>query len=81
MDILQKIYWRLLWRVHKKETVQNCRSRLGERGLACFKLLVRDTRRDLTRSVARLPVENSLEATRLCKKYFALQSNQLYFEV
>jgi transposase len=49
----------------QKRAIQNYRSRLGERGLARFEVLGRDTDRDLIRSLARRLAENGPEAARL----------------
>ena len=49
----------------QRRAIQNYRSRLGERGLARFEVLGRDTDRDLIRSIARRLAEDSPEATQL----------------
>jgi hypothetical protein len=49
----------------QKRAIQNYRSRLGERGLARFDVLGRDTDRDLIRSVARRLSEDTPEASEL----------------
>jgi hypothetical protein len=49
----------------QKRAIQNYRSRLGERGLARFEVLGRDTDRDLIRSLARRLSEETPEATAL----------------
>src|SRR5271165_782459 len=49
----------------QKRAIQNYRSRLGERGLARFEVLGRDTDRDLIRTIARTLAEDSAEAMEL----------------
>jgi hypothetical protein len=49
----------------QKRAIQNYRSRLGERGLARFEVLGRDSDRDLIRSLARRLAEETPEATAL----------------
>jgi hypothetical protein len=49
----------------QKRAIQKYRSRLGERGLARFEVLGRDTDRDLIRSLARCLAEGGPEAMRL----------------
>lgn len=49
----------------QKRAIQNYRSRLGERGLARFEVLGRDTDRELIRSVARHLAEEGPDAVRL----------------
>lgn len=49
----------------QKRAVQNYRSRLGERGLARFEVLGRDSDRDLIRSLARRLAEETPEAAEL----------------
>lgn len=49
----------------QKRAIQKYRSRLGERGLARFEVLGRDTDRDLIRSLARCLAEDGPEAMRL----------------
>ncbi|WP_119269272.1 hypothetical protein [Taklimakanibacter deserti] len=49
----------------QKRAIHNYRTRLGERGLARFEVLGRDSDRDLIRSLARRLAENTPEATRL----------------
>jgi hypothetical protein len=49
----------------QKRAIQNYRFRLGERGLARFEVLGRDTDRDLIRSLARRLAEETPEATAL----------------
>ncbi len=49
----------------QKRAVQNYRARLGERGLARFEVLGRDSDRDLIRTLARRLAEGGPEATRL----------------
>jgi len=49
----------------QKRAVQNYRARLGERGLARFEVLGRDSDRDLIRALARSLAEGGPEATRL----------------
>jgi len=49
----------------QKRAVQNYRARLGERGLARFEVLGRDSDRDLIRALARNLAEGGPEATRL----------------
>lgn len=49
----------------QKRAIQNYRTRLGERGLARFEVLGRDSDRDLIRSVARCLAEDGPEASRL----------------
>jgi hypothetical protein len=49
----------------QKRAIQNYRNRLGERGLARFEVLGRDTDRELIRSLARRLAEDSPEASRL----------------
>lgn len=49
----------------QRRAIQNYRSRLGERGLARFEVLGRDTDRDLIRSVARRLAEDTPEASEL----------------
>ncbi len=49
----------------QKRAIQNYRSRLGERGLARFEVLGRETDRDLIRSLARRLAEDGPEASRL----------------
>ena len=49
----------------QKLAIRNYRSRLGERGLARFEVLGRDTDRDLIRSIARRLSEDTPEASAL----------------
>ena len=49
----------------QKCAIRNCRSRLGERGLARFEVLGRDADRELIRALARRLAEDSAEASRL----------------
>jgi len=49
----------------QKRAIQNYRTRLGERGLARFEVLGRDTDRDLIRSLARRLAEDGPDALRL----------------
>jgi transposase InsO family protein len=49
----------------QKRAIQNYRSRLGERGLARFEVLGRDTDRDLIRTLARRLAEDGPDASRL----------------
>ncbi|MCG5482576.1 MAG: hypothetical protein KK482_02525 [Sinorhizobium meliloti] len=49
----------------QKRAIQNYRSRLGERGLARFEVLGRNTDRDLIRSLARRLAEDTPEASEL----------------
>ncbi|MBB3132778.1 hypothetical protein FHS26_000473 [Rhizobium pisi] len=49
----------------QKRAIQNYRSRLGERGLARFEVLAKDTDRDLIRSLARRLSEDTPEASEL----------------
>ncbi len=49
----------------QKRAIQNYRRRLGERGLARFEVLGRDTDRDLIRSLARRLAEDGPEASLL----------------
>ncbi|PHK93444.1 hypothetical protein CR162_18390 [Pseudoroseomonas rhizosphaerae] len=49
----------------QRRAIQNYRSRLGERGLARFEVLGRDTDRDLIRSLARRLAEDTPEALAL----------------
>src|SRR2546430_1808106 len=49
----------------QKRAIQSYRTRLGERGLARFEVLGRDTDRDLIRSLARRLAENGPDASRL----------------
>ena len=49
----------------QNRALQNYRARLGERGLARFEVLGRDTDRELIRSLARRLAEDGPEATRL----------------
>ncbi len=49
----------------QQRAIQNYRSRLGERGLARFEVLGRDTDRDLIRTIARTLAEDSAEAMEL----------------
>jgi hypothetical protein len=49
----------------QKRAIQNYRARLGERGLARFEVLGRDTDRDLIRSLARRLAEDTPEASEL----------------
>jgi hypothetical protein len=49
----------------QKRAIQNYRSRLGERGLARFEVLGRDTDRELVRSFARRLAEDTPEASAL----------------
>ena len=49
----------------QRRAVQSYRTRLGERGLARFEVLGRDTDRDLIRALARRLAEDSAEASRL----------------
>jgi hypothetical protein len=49
----------------QKRAVENYRARLGNRGLARFEVLGRDTDRDLIRSLARRLAEDDPEASRL----------------
>ncbi len=49
----------------QKRAIQNYRTRLGERGLARFEVLGRDSDRDLIRSLARRLAEEGPEASRL----------------
>jgi hypothetical protein len=49
----------------QRRAIQNYRSRLGERGLARFEVLGRDTDRDLIRSFARRLAEDTPEASQL----------------
>ena len=49
----------------QRRAIQNYRTRLGERGLARFEVLGRDTDRDLIRSLARRLAEDSPEAAHL----------------
>ena len=49
----------------QRRAIQNYRSRLGQRGLARFEVLGRDTDRDLIRSLARQLAEDTPEASAL----------------
>ncbi len=49
----------------QNRAIQKYRSRLGERGLARFEVLGRDTDRDLIRSLARRLAEDTPEASEL----------------
>ena len=49
----------------QQRAIQNYRSRLGERGLARFEVLGRDTDRDLIRTIARTLAEDSAQAMEL----------------
>lgn len=49
----------------QRRAIQNYRSRLGERGLARFEVLGRDTDRDLIRSIARKLAEDTPDASEL----------------
>ena len=49
----------------QKRAIQNYRTRLGERGLARFEVLGRETDRDLIRSIARRLAEDGVEGARL----------------
>ena len=49
----------------QQRAIQNYRSRLGERGLARFEVLGRDTDRDLVRLIARRLAEDTPEALEL----------------
>jgi hypothetical protein len=49
----------------QKHAIENYHNRLGERGLARFEVLGRDTDRELIRSLARRLAEDSPEASRL----------------
>lgn len=49
----------------QSRAIQNYRARLGEKGLARFQVLGRDTDRDLIRSVARRLAEGGPDASRL----------------
>jgi hypothetical protein len=49
----------------QKRAIQNYRTRLGERGLARFEVLGRDSDRDLIRCLARRLAEEGPEASRL----------------
>jgi len=49
----------------QRRAIENYRSRLGERGLARFEVLGRDTDRDLIRSIARRLAEDTPEASEL----------------
>jgi hypothetical protein len=49
----------------QKRALQNYRSRLGERGLARFEVLGRESDRDLVRKVARKLAEDGPDAARL----------------
>ena len=49
----------------QNRAIQNYRARLGDRGLARFEVLGRDTDRDLIRSLARRLAEDGLDASRL----------------
>ncbi|MBO1022269.1 hypothetical protein IPV08_20110 [Methylobacterium sp. SD274] len=49
----------------QNRAIRNYRSRLGERGLARFEVLGRDTDRDLIRSLARRLSEDTPEASEL----------------
>lgn len=49
----------------QRRAIQNYRSRLGERGLARFEVLGKDSDRDLIRSVAKRLAEDTQEATEL----------------
>jgi hypothetical protein len=49
----------------QRRAIQNYRSRLGERGLARFEVLGRDSDRDLIRSLARRLAEDTPEASAL----------------
>jgi hypothetical protein len=49
----------------QQRALQNYRSRLGERGLARFEVLGRNTDRDLIRSIARTLAEDTPEASEL----------------
>lgn len=51
--------------VSQRRAIRNYRSRLGERGLARFEVLGRDTDRDLIRSLARRLAQDNDEASRL----------------
>src|SRR4051794_28940329 len=49
----------------RRRAIQNDRSRLGERGLACFEVLGRHSDRDLIQSVAKRLAEDTPEASAL----------------
>jgi hypothetical protein len=49
----------------QRRAIRKYRSRLGERGLARFEVLGRDTDRDLVRSIARRLAEDDAAASRL----------------
>lgn len=49
----------------QKRAIQNYRSRLSERGLSRFEVLVRDEDRDLIRSLARRLADDTPEASEL----------------
>jgi hypothetical protein len=56
---------RLIVSSSQKRAIQNYRTRLGQRGLARFEVLGRETDRDLIRSLARRLAEEGPEASRL----------------
>jgi hypothetical protein len=49
----------------QRRAIQNYRSRLGEKGLARFEVLGRDSDRDLIRSIAKCLAEDTPEASEL----------------
>jgi hypothetical protein len=49
----------------QKRAVKNYRSRLGQRGMARFEVVARDTDRDLIRSLAKRLAEDGAEAERI----------------
>jgi hypothetical protein len=49
----------------QKRALNNYRRRLGERGMARFEVLGRDTDRELIRALARRLAQDDLEAVRL----------------
>jgi len=64
LDILLEISEATIGKAQRR-ALQNYRSRLGERGLARFEVLGRDTDRDLIRSLARKLAEDTPEASEL----------------
>jgi len=49
----------------QRRAIRNYRTRLGERGIARFEVIARDTDRDLIRSLAKRLAEDGPEAERL----------------
>ena len=64
-DILLAICPELDMGASQKRAVRNYRARLGERGLARFEVLGRDSDRDLIRLLARRLADDGPEASRL----------------